>query len=155
LCRVFWIALKQKKFILIVPNNVGVGELPDVGDYEDNGSNTIANIADKVKGLHLPNLSTLGLGNIININGVPRAEHAFGCFGKMAEASKVKDSTTGHGEIAGIITQHAFPLYQKGFPKSLLDVFLRVTGCGGYLGNKPASGTNIIVRYKRRTINFK
>ncbi len=121
-----------------------MGELPDAGAYGDRGTNTIANVAYQVGGLQLPNLAALGLGNITNIRGVARVENASGCFGKMAEASIGKDSTTGHWEIAGIITQRAFPLYPNGFPKTLLETFLRVTGCSGYLGNKPVSGTEII-----------
>ncbi|MGD1044174.1 MAG: phosphopentomutase [Bacteroidota bacterium] len=135
---------KQTKLILIVLDSIGVGELPDAGDYGDKGTNTISHVAQEVGGLRLPNLAALGLGNITNINGVSKNKNAIGCFGKMAEASKGKDSTTGHWEIAGIITQHAFPLYPNGFPKKLLEKFLRVTGCNGYLGNKPASGTEII-----------
>ena len=112
--------------------------------YGDKGTNTIANIAREVNGLRLPHLESLGLGNITDIEGVDRVVVASGCYGKMAEASKGKDSTTGHWEIAGIVTQHAFPLYPQGFPQTLLDTFLRVTECKGYLGNKPASGTEII-----------
>jgi phosphopentomutase len=136
--------LKQTKLILIVLDSVGVGELPDAGVYGDKGANTISHVAQEVGGLRLPNLAALGLGNITNINGVSRNKDAIGCFGKMAEASAGKDSTTGHWEIAGIITRQAFPLYPKGFPKKLLEKFLHVTGCNGYLGNKPASGTEII-----------
>ena len=136
--------LKQTKLILIVLDSVGVGELPDAGVYGDKGTNTISHVAQQVGGLRLPNLAALGLGNITNINGVSRNKDAIGCFGKMAEASEGKDSTTGHWEIAGIITRQAFPLYPNGFPKKLLEKFLRVTGCNGYLGNKPASGTEII-----------
>ena len=136
--------LKQTKLILIVLDSVGVGELPDAGVYGDKGTNTISHVAQQVGGLRLPNLAALGLGNITNIKGVSRNKAAIGCFGKMAEASEGKDSTTGHWEIAGIITRQAFPLYPNGFPKKLLEKFLRVTGCNGYLGNKPASGTEII-----------
>jgi phosphopentomutase len=136
--------LKQKKLILIVLDSVGVGELPDADKYGDQGTITISNIAQTVGGLRLPNLASLGLGNITDIRGVARVEIASGCFGKMAEVSEGKDSTIGHREIADIITQQKFPLYSKGFPKSVLETFLRVTGCSGYLGNKPVSGTEII-----------
>jgi phosphopentomutase len=94
--------------------------------------------------VRLPNLAALGLGNITPILGVSKNDHAIGCYGKMSEASEGKDSTTGHWEIAGIITDQAFPLYPKGFPDQLLEKFLHVTGCKGYLGNTPASGTVII-----------
>jgi phosphopentomutase len=136
--------LKQKKLILIILDSVGVGELPNANLYGDAGTNTISNIAQAVGGLRLPNLTSLGLGNITDIKGVPRVENASGCFGKMAEASNGKDSTIGHWEIAGIITQQAFPLYPNGFPKNILELFLHVTACAGYLGNKTASGTEII-----------
>ena len=136
--------MKQNKLILIVLDSVGVGELPDAGVYGDKGTNTISHIAQEVDGLRLPNLASLGLGNITNINGVSSNNNATGCFGKLAEASEGKDSTTGHWEIAGIITHQAFPLYPAGFPEELLERFLQVTECSGYLGNKPASGTEII-----------
>jgi phosphopentomutase len=136
--------LKHTKLILVVLDSVGVGELPDAGAYGNRGTNTISHVAREVGGLRLPNLAALGLGNITDIQGVSRNNNAIGCFGKMAEASEGKDSTTGHWEIAGIITRQAFPLYPNGFPEKLLEKFLRVTGCRGYLGNKPASGTEII-----------
>ena len=136
--------LKHTKLILIVLDSVGVGELPDAEVYGDKGTNTISHVAQEVGGLRLPHLAALGLGNITTIKGVPRNKNAIGCFGKMTEASKGKDSTTGHWEITGIITQYAFPLFPNGFPKNLLEKFLRVTGCDGYLGNMPASGTEII-----------
>ncbi len=136
--------MKNNKLILVILDSVGIGEMPDAAEYGDRGTNTIANIAREVGGLNLPNLANLGLGNISHIHGVPKIENALGCFGKLAEGSKGKDSTTGHWEIAGIITQRAFPLYPNGFPENLLKKFLDVTGCKGYLGNKPASGTEII-----------
>ena len=142
--RTTYSSLKYKKVILIVLDGVGIGELPDADTYGDRGTNTILNIAREIGGLRLPNLSALGLGNIIEIDGVPKVENAIGCFGKMIEASKGKDSTIGHWEIAGLITLQSFPVYPSGFPKDLLKKFLRVTGCKGYLGNKPASGTEII-----------
>jgi phosphopentomutase len=136
--------LRSNKVIFIVLDGVGIGELPDAVEYGDCGTNTLGNIARAVGGLKLPNLSRLGLGNISALNGVVRETSAIGCYGKMAERSKGKDSTTGHWEIAGIVTQKMFPLYPHGFPKELLDAFMKVTGCKGYLGNKPASGTEII-----------
>lgn len=136
--------MKHNKIILVVLDGVGIGELPDAISYGDEGANTIANTARAVGGLKLPNLGLLGLGNIIPIEGVPRAEVAHGCYGKMAERSKAKDSTIGHWEIAGVITERSFPTYPKGFPKEVLQKFLDATQCRGYLGNKPASGTEII-----------
>jgi len=136
--------LKLGKIILVVLDGVGIGELPDAISYGDEGANTIANTARAVGGLKLPSLGRLGLGNIIPIEGVPRTDVAQGCYGKMAERSKAKDSTIGHWELAGVVSERSFPVYPNGFPKELLQKFLEVTHCRGYLGNKPASGTEII-----------
>lgn len=136
--------MRYGKLICIVLDGVGIGALPDAAAYGDAGTNTIAHTAHAVGGLKLPNLQKLGLGNIAPIEGVPPATSAEGCFGKLAERSKGKDSTTGHWELAGVITEKSFPTYPNGFPKDLLDVFLSRTGARGYLGNKPASGTEII-----------
>lgn len=136
--------IRSKKLILVILDSVGVGALPDAKLYGDAGTNTISNIAQAVGGLRLPNLASLGLGNITDIAGVPPVQQASGCYGKMAEASKGKDSTIGHWEIAGIVTRKPFPVYPDGFPKHVLELFLRVSGCRGYLGNKAASGTEII-----------
>lgn len=136
--------MRSSKVIFIVLDGVGIGELPDAGEYGDRGANTLGHIAQEVGGLKLPNLARLGLGNISNLKGVMPVSSAMGCYGKMAERSKGKDSTTGHWEIAGIITAQQFPLYPNGFPEALLTAFLKATGCKGYLGNRPASGTEII-----------
>jgi phosphopentomutase len=136
--------LKYKKAILIVLDSVGIGELPDAGSYGDKGANTISHVARAVNGLKVPHLIELGLGNIEGADGLQRAGTAQGCFGKMTEASAGKDSTTGHWEIAGIITKRPFPLYPHGFPRELIDQFLRLTGCRECLGNTAASGTEII-----------
>lgn len=125
-------------------DGVGVGELPDAAAYYDAGSNTLGNIARKVKGLALPNLRSLGLGNIIDIQGVEPVSFPTGSFGKMAEKSKGKDSTTGHWEIAGIHVDFDFSYFPTGFPDDMMGQFLELTGCRGYLGNKAASGTEII-----------
>ncbi|HEY6951825.1 MAG TPA: phosphopentomutase, partial [Bacteroidota bacterium] len=136
--------MKHKKVIFVVLDGVGVGELPDAGNYGDTGTNTLGNISRAVGRLHLPNLETLGLGNIVNVRGVSTVNSAEGCYGKMAERSKGKDSTTGHWEIAGIITERAFPVYPNGFPEPVIRSFTTETGVQGILGNKAASGTEII-----------
>jgi phosphopentomutase len=132
------------KVIFIVLDGVGIGELPDAGLYGDSGSNTIANTANAVGGLHLPGLQSLGLGNITPIKNVPAVQDPIGCYGKLGELSKGKDSTTGHWELCGVVTEKAFPTYPNGFPEELIQRFLDVSKCGGILGNKPASGTVII-----------
>lgn len=112
--------------------------------YADEGSNTLVNTANVVGGLRLPNLASLGLGNIASINGVAPSSSPRASFGKMAEVSKGKDSTTGHWEIGGLILEKEFPTFPKGFPESVLKKFLAATSSKGYLGNKTASGTAII-----------
>ena len=136
--------MKPGKVVLIVLDGIGIGAMPDAQMYGDEGTNTLRHAAEAVGVLHLPQLQKLGLGNIVDAPGVQPVSFAEGCFGKMAERSAGKDSTTGHWELGGLITDKAFPLYPNGFPKGLLDSFLLVTGCKGILGNKPASGTEII-----------
>jgi phosphopentomutase len=131
-------------FILIILDGVGIGELPDADKYGDRGSDTLANIANSVGGLNLPNLETLGLGNIKNINGINRLKNPLASFGKMKEISKGKDSTTGHWEISGLFINKDFSYFPDGFPADLMKKFIDKTGCGGFLGNKAASGTEII-----------
>jgi phosphopentomutase len=101
-------------------------------------------MARAVGGLRLPHLASLGLGNISSIPGVEPAALPGASFGKMAEVSKGKDSTTGHWELAGLVVEHEFPTYPSGFPEDLLGRFRQSTGCTGVLGNVPASGTAII-----------
>ena len=129
--------------IILLLDGVGSGELPDAADYSDQGSNTLGNLAKAVGGLSLPNLARLGLGNIIPIAGVPQQEKPQACFGKMAEQSVGKDSTTGHWEIAGLVTDKPFPLFPRGFPPELIhrieQAISRKT-----IGNIAASGTEII-----------
>ncbi|MBP7331164.1 MAG: phosphopentomutase [Firmicutes bacterium] len=128
---------------LFVLDSVGVGELPDAGDYGDSGSNTLGNISRAVGGLNMPNLGRLGLGNIIHIEGVPPADDPAASYGRMAEKSAGKDTTTGHWEMAGIIMEKPFPVYPAGFPAGLIKSYEEKIGRKA-LGNKAASGTAII-----------
>lgn len=134
----------MNNFIIIVLDGVGVGELPDANSYGDRGSNTFSNIAKVINGLSLPNFQKLGIGNIISINGINSIPKPIASFGKMNELSKGKDSTTGHWELSGLFVDTDFDYFPNGFPKNILDRFLDVTGCKGFLGNKAASGTEII-----------
>ena len=134
----------MNNFFIIVLDGVGVGELPDAGLYGDSGSNTLSNIADALGGLKLPNFQKLGIGNIIPIKGVDEILQPNASFGKMTELSKGKDSTTGHWELSGLFVDTDFDYFPNGFPKNILDKFLDKTGCKGFLGNKAASGTEII-----------
>ncbi len=129
--------------IVLILDGVGVGELPDADKYNDQGSNTLGNLAKAVGGLNLPFLENLGLGNIIEIKGVKRVEKPKAFFGKMAEISPGKDSTTGHWELMGVILKKPFPVYHNGFPEEIIKEFEKRIGYKT-LGNYPASGTEII-----------
>ncbi len=135
--------MKKRRVILIILDSCGIGELPDAGLYGDEGSNTLANTAKAVGGLKLPCLKKLGLGNIAPILGVDANASAVAGFGKMAEVSPGKDSTTGHWELMGLILPKPFPLYPRGFPLEIIEQFEKAIG-SKCLGNKPASGTEII-----------
>ncbi len=131
-----------RRVLLIVLDSVGIGAMPDAAAYNDEGSDTLGNIAS-VRPLQLPNLSRMGLGNIRSLAGLPPDPNPSGAFGKCTLASPGKDTTTGHWEMAGIILQKPFPLFPNGFPPSVIRAFEQRTE-RGVLGNKPASGTEII-----------
>ena len=128
---------------VIVLDAVGAGALPDADQYGDEGSNTLGNIAAAVGGLDLPNLEALGLGNVEPLAGCPPQPGAPAVAGRLLERSKGKDTTTGHWELMGVVTATAFPTYPHGFPHDVIDPFMHRTG-RGVIGNKPASGTEII-----------
>lgn len=132
-----------EQVVILVMDSAGVGALPDAHLYGDEGSNTLGNLARAVGGLNLPTLSSLGLGHIAPIKGVPPVSHPAACYGKMAEKSAGKDTTTGHWEIAGIILEKPFPTYPHGFPPAVIQALTERIGTP-VLGNKPASGTEII-----------
>ena len=134
----------MNNFIIIILDGVGIGELPDSHLYNDEGSNTLANTAIAVGGLNLPNLQSLGLGNISKIKGIDEVENSKASFGKMNEISRGKDSTTGHWEIGGLYVDLDFSYFPDGFPEEIMYKFLKLTRCKGFLGNKAASGTEII-----------
>lgn len=134
---------EMKRAIIIVLDSVGMGELPDAADYGDIGSNTLGNIAAAVESFSLPNLEKLGLGCIEGIRGYPAADNPAGCFGRMAERSAGKDTTTGHWEIAGVTLEKPFPTYPHGFPDVIVKRFEAAIGTKT-LGNYAASGTEII-----------
>lgn len=135
----------MNNFIIIILDGVGVGELPDAASYGDTGSNTLRNLAINIGKLSLPNLERSGLGNIIDIPGINVVHNPLASYGKMKEISLGKDSTTGHWELGGFQVKFDFPYYPDGFPDYIIDAFIKETGVGGVLGNKPASGTEIIM----------
>jgi phosphopentomutase len=131
------------KALIIVLDGVGIGALPDAAQYGDEGSNTLGNLAAAVGGLALPNLERLGLGNIAPLAGVAPQAAPTGNFGKMAEASPGKDSTSGHWEMMGLVMEKPFPTYPHGFPPAVVTAFEQAIG-RGTIGNVAASGTEII-----------
>ena len=131
------------RIIIIVLDSVGIGELPDAYKFGDEGSNTLVNTAKAVGGLNVPNLESFGLGKIGDIPGVSKGVDAKAFYGKMIEASAAKDTTSGHWEIMGVITEKPFPTYPEGFPDDVIKEFTTAIG-RPILGNKTASGTEII-----------
>ena len=128
---------------VIVLDAVGAGALPDAAEYGDDGSNTLANVAHAVGGLDLPTLEALGLGNVEPLEGCAPQPGAPAIAGRLLERSKGKDTTTGHWELMGVVTPQPMPTYPLGFPDEVIDPFMNRTG-RGVLGNKAASGTEII-----------
>ena len=130
-----------KRVILIVLDSLGVGALPDARRFGDEGANTLLHIHQAVGGLSLPNLCALGLGRLagINCSGV----QIKGSYGRMAESSAAKDTTTGHWELAGIISRNPAPTYPQGFPPQVIRAFEKAIG-RGVLGNCASSGTVIL-----------
>jgi phosphopentomutase len=131
------------RFVLIVLDSLGMGEMPDAAEWGDAGSDTLGHILES-RTVHLPNLQRLGLGNVRPLENVPPAANPRGSYGRCALRSNGKDTTTGHWEMAGIILERAFPTYPQGFPPRIIDEFVKETGVPGILGNVPASGTEII-----------
>jgi phosphopentomutase len=131
------------RVIIIILDSVGIGELPDAGKFGDTGSNTLGNTAHAIGGLALPHLQKLGLGNIAPVEGVSPENNPQASYGKMAELSVGKDTTTGHWELMGLVLEHPFPTYPDGFPDEVISEFTQRTG-REVLGNRTASGTQII-----------
>jgi phosphopentomutase len=131
-----------ERVLWIVLDSVGIGELPDASQYGDTGRDTLGHVA-RSRPLAVPNLVRLGLANIKPLADLAPPAKPIGCYGKGATVSPGKDTTTGHWEMAGIWLDRAFPVYLHGFPRPLIDEFERQIG-RRTLGNKPASGTEII-----------
>ena len=130
------------RVIWIVLDSVGIGSLPDAADYDDTGRNTLGHIASS-RELILPNLVRLGLANIEPLEHLAPPTSPAACYGKGATRSPGKDTTTGHWEMAGVWLDQAFPVYKNGFPPEVIEPFEQAIG-RKILGNKPASGTEII-----------
>lgn len=135
----------MKRVFLIVLDSVGIGEMPDAAQYGDEGSNTLA-AAAKSRKFSMKNMAQLGLFHIDGVTCGEKAENPKGTYARMAEASRGKDTTIGHWEIAGLVSEQPLPTYPDGFPKEVLDEFSKVVG-RGVLCNKPYSGTEVIKDY--------
>lgn len=132
-----------QRIALIVLDSVGIGEAPDAARFGDSGAHTLGHIAERVETFRLPNLVRLGLGNIAPLRHIGPAERPSAYYGKMTEVSVGKDTMTGHWELMGLRVEIPFQTYPNGFPAALIRQFEEATG-RGVLGNKPASGTDII-----------
>ncbi len=133
----------QKRAFLLVLDSLGIGELPDAAKWGDEGSNTLAAVS-RAPEFFCPNLTEMGLFCIDGVAGEKRSTHT--CYARMREQSQGKDTTVGHWEIAGIVSNKPLPTYPKGFPKGIIEEFERRTGRGA-LCNKPYSGTEVIKDY--------
>ncbi|MEF9933768.1 MAG: phosphopentomutase [Clostridium sp.] len=133
----------MNRVIIMVLDSVGIGSLPDAHVYGDEMCNTVGHISKLLNGLSIPNLVSLGFGNIDGIEGVNSTTSPKGNFGRLMEKSNGKDTTTGHFEIAGVIVEENFPTYPNGFDKEIIEEFESLTG-RRVIGNIVASGTDII-----------
>ena len=132
----------DRRVFLIVLDSYGIGELPDAADFGDEGSNTLRTIT-KSGEYDTPLMKSMGLFNIDGVDYMEGVDSPMGSFGRLGEVSKGKDTTIGHWEIAGIVSEKPLPTYPEGFPKELLEEYSRLTG-RGVLCNKPYSGTEVI-----------
>lgn len=131
--------------VIMVIDSMGIGAMPDCREFNDVPEcNTLKHVCEFNKGLNVPNLEKMGLGNIQDFEGIKKVEQPIATYATLVEKSKGKDTTTGHWEIAGITLDRAFSTFPNGFPKELIDKFIEQTNCGGILANCPASGTAII-----------
>ena len=137
--------MSNTRAIIIVIDSMGIGAMPDCKDFGDIPEcNTLKHVCEFNKGLNVPNLEKMGLGNIQDFDGIKKVENPIATYATLVEKSKGKDTTTGHWEIAGITLDRPFATFPQGFPAELIDKFIKETNCGGVLANCPASGTAII-----------
>lgn len=135
----------MKRAIIIVIDSMGIGAMDDCREFNDVPEcNTLKNVCEFNGGLHVPNMEKMGLGNIQNFKGISPVENPAAKYGTMLEKSKGKDTTTGHWEMAGVVSEKPFATYPDGFPSELVEKFIKETNCGEILANRPASGTAII-----------
>ncbi|MBR6722569.1 phosphopentomutase [bacterium] len=137
--------MSMTRAIIMVIDSMGIGAMPDCHEFNDVPEcNTLKHVCEFNKGLNVPNLEKMGLGNLQDFEGIKKVENPIATYATLVEKSKGKDTTTGHWEIAGIVLDRAFSTFPNGFPQELIDKFIKETNCGGILANCPASGTAII-----------
>lgn len=135
----------MKRAIVIVIDSMGIGAMDDCREFNDVPEcNTLKNVCEFNNGLNVPNLEKMGLGNIQDFKGICKCENAIAKYGTMLEKSKGKDTTTGHWEMAGLVSGKPFSTFPNGFSSEIIEKFIKETNCGGVLANRPASGTAII-----------
>ena len=135
----------MNRAIVMVIDSMGTGAMPDCREFNDIPEcNTLKHVCEFNNGLNVPNMEKMGLGNIQDYEGIKKVENPTAQYGIMEEKSKGKDTTTGHWEMAGLVSAKPFATFPNGFPKELVDEFVKETNCGGILANRPASGTAII-----------
>ncbi len=139
-----------KRVFLIVLDSFGVGEMPDAAEFGDKGANTFRSCFNTGK-LNVPNMQKLGLFNIDGVNFGEKCDNPSGAYLRISERSKGKDTTTGHWEIAGIVSEKPFPTFPDGFPPEIIEKFERATG-RRVLCNKPYSGTKVIADYGKESV---
>ena len=132
----------MKRVFLIVLDSFGIGQMPDAKSFGDQGVNTLASCATSPK-LNIPNMLAAGLGNVDGVTCLPKTQNATGAYCRLTEKSMGKDTTIGHWEIAGIVSENPLPTYPNGFPAEVLEPFMAQTG-RGVLANAPWSGTAVI-----------
>lgn len=141
----------EKRAIVIVLDSLGIGALPDAAAFDDEGSNTLGHILERMPDLRIPNLRALGLGRLMGAQDAVREDAG---YGKMRERSRGKDTTTGHWEMSGVILDRPFPTFSNGFPEEFLRQFSKRVG-RPVIGNCTASGTEIIQRLGRQAVEEK
>ena len=133
----------MKRVFVLVLDSLGIGAAPDAADFGDEGVNTLKRISKSDK-FDIPNLIELGIGNIDGVDYLPKVDEPLASVMRLREKSRGKDTTVGHWELMGLVSEHPMPTYPDGFPQSVIDEFCKRTGVGGVLANKPYSGTVVI-----------
>ncbi|MCC6407509.1 MAG: phosphopentomutase [Planctomycetes bacterium] len=145
----------MKRVFLIVLDSLGVGALPDAARFGDAGTHTLDHIVEAAGGLDVPNLRAFGLGNVPGVTRIAPVDAPLGAFGRCAERSPGKDTSTGHWEMMGCVLEREFPVFADGFPPEIIDAFVARAKVPGVLCNAPASGTEVLARLGEEHIRTK